>query len=160
MITTTDLPAWHARNFSKKKQPDVIYAKSTLFYEKEGPLFFSGIIGELLRVGRIPLRMSFLLDMEAMCCVVRMEFEEGGDGMNADKQWRSLYSFFEVDDFAKLWNLRPDQVHGILGDDISLHLIPSDGEWPVQMGEGIAALYYEGDRFHMRRTAEYDREMA
>lgn len=161
MIATTELPSWHSRNFSKKK-PDVISAKSTLFYGEDGPMFFSGIIGELLRVQRIPLRMEFLLDMEAMISIVRMEFQEGGDGMNAAKEWRALYTYFEVEDFAKLWNIRPDQVHGILGDDISLHLIPSDGEWPVQMGDGIAALFYkqDEDKFHLRRTAAYDRELA
>jgi hypothetical protein len=161
MIATTELPSWHARNFTKKK-PDVISAKSTLFYAEGTPLFFSGIIGELLRVQRIPLRMEFLLDMEAMICVVRLEFEKGGDGMNAKGEWRALYTYFEVDDFAKLWNMRPEQVHGILGEDISLHLIPSDGEWPVQMGDGIVALFYKADedKFHLRRTAAYDRETA
>lgn len=159
MIKTTDLPSWHARNFAKK-QPDVISAKSTLFYRREGPMFFSGIIGELLRVNRIPLGLEFLLDMEAMICIVRMEFEKGGDGQNSDDEWRALYSYFEVEDFAKLWNIEPDQVHGILGEDMKLHLIPSDGEWPVQMGDGIVALFYKDDKFHLRRTAAYDRESA
>lgn len=159
MIATTELPSWHARDFSTKR-PDVVPAKSTLFYAADGPLFFSGIIGELLRVERIPLRIEFLLDMEAMVSIARLEFEPGGDGTNAKGEFRSLYTYFEVEDFAKLWNIRPDQVHGILGRDISLHLLPSDGHWPVQMGDGIAALYFENDRFHLRRTAEYDRNDA
>ncbi len=159
MIATTDLPEWHARNFAKK-QPDVIPAKSTLFYGESGPMFFSGILGELLRVGRIPISLAFYLDMEAMICIVRKEFEKGGDGQNSEGEWRALYSYFEVEDFAKLWNIRPDQVHGILSEDMTLHLLASDGTWPVLMGEGIVALYYENDKFHLRRTAEFDRKEA
>jgi hypothetical protein len=159
MKKLVETPDWANRTF-RRKDGDVIAHKSAIFHDVEGPMFFSGVIGEMLRMGRIPLSLSFYFDMEDMVCLSRMEFERGPDGMNADKRWRSLYSQFEIEDFAKMWNVEPDQVHGVLQSDISLYLSPSDRTWPVQMGEGIVALAYLDGKFILRRDPAYERKAA
>lgn len=147
MNISEQMPSWMERDLTGDSD-DVVATQSAVMMH-QGRWLFTGMLGEFLRVRKIPRSLSIACDMDACACVMRMEFEKGGDGMNADKRWRALYSYMEIESFGLLWNVRPKSVHGIPSSRIDLALKSDTGvRWPVLAVGGIACdLFVKDGRF-------------
>lgn len=111
---------------------------------------FSGLIGELIRMRKLPLGFDIYLDMDNQVAIVRMEYERGPDGLNKDDKYRSLYAFLSVEDFALLWNCRPASIHGFPGELVSLHLKDNGIPWPSEIAQIPTILTFDASANEFR----------
>lgn len=155
MIADQILPAWMGRSFEGDLD-DTIHAWTAVHTdEARERWFFTGVVGEMIRMFKLPLSMQIALDMDMMIAIIRLEFEEGGDGRNAEGKLRSIYTFMSVESFALLWNLRPENVHGFPDEAISLHLHPNDEKWPARTGHLRTLISFDGERFVVEPDLEH-----
>ncbi len=147
MKIETKLPEWMDRDLTKQS-PDVVPDTTGIMHTGSRYLF-TGSIGEMLGLRRIPRALEIALDMDRLACVVRIEFEEGGDGENPRGKLRALYTYMEIEGFALLWNALPSEVHGLPGEAITLFLAANETRYPVLIGDGVQGdLFFDEGRFY------------
>lgn len=163
--TDLTIPDWRLRDLQPNDE-DVILTWNDVHSDAERKSwFFTGSIGELIRARKIPRSIDIVLDLEDQFAIARLEYQPGGDGLNEDGDHRSLYAFLSFESFAILWNTKPDNVSGIPGDRISLHVNPSELRYQTTIDDVPVILWFEDNEFKitidMPRAAErLDQEAA
>lgn len=146
MQKTIGLPDWFERDLSSDNE-DVVPVMSAVMGLREDPLF-TGAIAEFFRSYKVPARIDFALDMDQWVAMARMEYKKGGDGRAADKGWRAIYAFFDIESFALLWNGEYAKLHEMPASSFSLNLNPNDDLWPILVGGEQASLGFADGRFY------------
>lgn len=155
MDKDSSLPPWMQRDLTENSD-DVVPITSSIMFNGTRH-FFTGAIGEFIRSRKGPRSLDMALDMEHQACVVRMEYEPGGDGRNRDQAWRALYTYMDLESFALLWNREPADVHGIPSDRIALHLKETDLRYPILTTQGHhGLLFFENGRFWVTPDPAYE----
>lgn len=112
--------------------------------------YFSGVIGGFQRKLKVPSSIDIHYDLDVGTCFAKLEFPDTPDSDEPSV----LYAPFEEIDFALLWNERPNTVHGLPGDRITLLLTPGDWSRPVVIAGDIPAqlgFQTEAQRFAITR---------
>ena len=148
-MITTDLiiPDWRLRQL-KPNDDDVILTWNDVHSDpSRQKWFFTGSIGELIRARKVPRSIDIVMDLEDQFAIARLEYQDGGDGLNEDEEYRALYAFLTFQSFALLWNMKPESVSGIPGNRISLHLNPSELRYQTTIDGVPAMMWFEDDEF-------------
>lgn len=150
-----EAPAWAERTLLPD-DPDVIWQMSRVHTDSTREQWlFSGMIGELIRMRKLPLSFDIYLDMDNQATIVRMEYEKGGDGLNKDGKFRAFYAFLGVEDFALLWNCRPESIHGFPAKLVALHFKDNGLPWPSLIAQIPTLLTFDAqaDEFRVELDA-------
>jgi hypothetical protein len=147
MEKSHEIPDWFETEIDQKDANFI--PASTIVFERDGQYFFDGVIASLLSQSKIPLSIEIAMDSEELTALVRLNY---GDGSDAD----AIYSGFELESFALLWNANPDSIHGLDSDRIQLILKPGEGRYPFTASSGVTCeLFYKGDRFYALPHPDY-----
>lgn len=155
MIADRILPAWMDRSFEGDLDDTIPAWTAVHTDESRENWFFTGVVGEMIRMFKLPLSMEIALDMDLMIAIIRVEFEEGGDGRNDAGGLRAIYTFMSVESFALLWNLRPESIHGFPAEAITLHLNANDEKWPAWTAHLRTLISFDGERFVVEPDLEH-----
>lgn len=126
---------------------------TTVAFERDGNFYFDGAIAAMMKNRKIPHTIEIALDAETMVSFARLNYGDETDE-------HALYTLFEVESFAFLWNSRPKWVHGIRGSCINLYLNPGSARYPIINAGGVTCeLYLKNDLFFASPDPEFAHEL-
>lgn len=118
--------------------------------------YFTGMVGEMIRMRKLPRNLAIALDMDMGVAIVRMEYDEGGDGRDEEGKFRALYTFIDVESFALLWNLRPSSIHGFPAEAVTLHFRDNGTPWPSRTAAIPTFITFDASRQEFLVELDYD----
>lgn len=129
-----EMPSWMNRAFGNEEADNMVAWTRVHTDAGQTEWYFTGMLAEMIRMRKLPRNLDIALDMDMALAVVRMEYEEGGDGQDAEGKFRALYTFMDIESFGILWNYRPSSIHGFPDEAVSLHLRDNGVPWPSRIG--------------------------
>ena len=150
------LPSWMDRRFGKDEDDNIVAWTRVHTDAGRSEWYFTGMVGEMIRMRKLPRRLDIALDMDIAVAIVRMEYEEGGDGVDHEGKFRALYTFMDVESFALLWNTRPASIHGFRDDAVSLHFKDNGVPWPSIISTIPTNIAFDAEKDEFTVELDYD----